>query len=232
MNRFRRRRRRWAGAWRGRSTRSSSPPPPSWHWRERSRVFCCFCFSFVHFFGRAGRRAQGELAVCRPARFAARKRIVNSPLVMIYIGRIRVMIKKKKKQWRLIGSAPFALRPGLSQDVKRTKGMTKERRASVRDKGESKGREAPARRLRHPCRRHEVRGGEEQWCPPGPRPLGPRSLLLLPLLHLQLRHHAHRIVLRLVQHPSRRVSSVKLPLFRSHRAMRSTVTWYIDVNSI
>jgi len=74
------------------------PTPPSWHWRERSRVFCCFCFSFVHFFGRAGRRAQGELALCRPARFAARKRIVNSPLVMIYIGRIRVMIKKKKKK--------------------------------------------------------------------------------------------------------------------------------------
>ena len=69
------------------------PTPPSWHWRERSRVFCCFCFSFVHF---SGRRAQGELALCRPARFAARKRIVNSPLVMIYIGRIRVTIKQKK----------------------------------------------------------------------------------------------------------------------------------------
>ena len=106
-------------------------------------------------------------------------------------------------QWRLIASAPFALRPGLSQeDVKRTKGMTKERRASVRDKGENKGRETPARRLRRPCGRHEVRRGEEQWCPPGARLLGARSLLLQPLPHLQLRHCAHRIVLRLGQHPS------------------------------
>jgi len=107
MNRFRQRQRRCAGVWRGRSTRSSSPPPPSWHWWERSRVFCCFCISFVHFFGRAGRRAQGELAVCRPVRFAARKRIVNSPLVMIYIGRIRVMIKKKKKSSGGLLQAPL-----------------------------------------------------------------------------------------------------------------------------
>jgi len=102
-------------------------------------VFCYFCFSFVHFFGRAGRRAQGELALCRPARFAARKRIVNSPLVMIYIGRIRVIIKKKKKkkkkkQWRLVASTPFALRPGLSREyVARTKKITKGKKASVQN---------------------------------------------------------------------------------------------------
>ena len=63
---------------------------------------------------RAGRRAQGELALCRPARFAARKRIVNSPLVMTYIGRIRVTIKKKKKSMAAQCKHPPALHPGLS----------------------------------------------------------------------------------------------------------------------
>jgi len=54
----------------------------------------------------------------------------------------------------------------------------------VRDEGESKGKETPARRLRHPCGRHEVRRGEEQLCPRGARLLGPRSLLLQRLPHL------------------------------------------------
>ena len=39
---------------------------------------------------------------------------------------------------------PFALRPVLSQDVMRTKGITKERKASVKAKGKSKGKAPPS----------------------------------------------------------------------------------------
>ena len=45
-------------------------------------------------------------------------------------------------QWRHVASSPFALRPGLSrEDVKRTKGSTKEREASVTDQGKKKGKQ-------------------------------------------------------------------------------------------
>jgi len=51
---------------------------------------------------------------------------------------------------------PFALRPGLShEDVMRTKGITKERKASVAVEGKTKERH----RLHHSCGRHEVGRG-------------------------------------------------------------------------
>jgi len=90
---------------------------------------------------------------------------------------------------------PFALRPGLSQeDVIRTKETTKERRASVKDKGkdERKALYTPLNRSRG---RHEVGRGEEQWSPPSFRLLGPRSQLLQELPQLRLRHLAHSILL-------------------------------------
>jgi len=78
------------------------------------------------------------------------------------------------------------------------KGKDKPREASEYDKGKGEGKN----RLHRPCGRHEVGCGQEQRrFPPSARLLGPRSLLLHPLPHLQLRHRAHRVLLCLRRNP-------------------------------
>ena len=73
-------------------------------------------------------------------------------------------------QWRHAASSPFALLLRLSQeDVKRTKGSTNERKASVTGQGKNKGKQQreTAQRLHPPCGRHEIGRGKSA-SPPAP----------------------------------------------------------------
>jgi len=89
----------------GRS-RCSYPPHPSWHRRGRSRgravspsVFflCPFPWCAIMFFGRAGRRAQGELAMSRLARTADGKTGQNVCRHDLYRSHASMNKQKKKR---------------------------------------------------------------------------------------------------------------------------------------
>jgi len=97
----------------------------------------------------------------------------------------------------------FALRPGLSRErVVRTKEITKERDKREERACRTKEKRRKDPRLHRSCGRHEIGCGQEQRrFPPSARLLGPRSLLLQPLPHLQLRHRAHSVILCLSRHP-------------------------------